>query len=195
MATLADIGIKKNWTYETIISCFNGDISHFAPFGIKSPDMESVRLEIYKGSNTLDFILKQREFVINFVDNPSYFFYSLYERAQIRFSEADIIKAPVIINCPAVIEAKITTSIEKTQSYIINADIINIIFNNIPRLFNRAEGLVMESLIASTRIGYMPEGKVSDILNENYRVIKKVAPESHYVGMMEKLLNKCSILK
>jgi hypothetical protein len=50
--------------------------------------------------------------------------------------------------------------------------------------------MVMESLIIATRIKQLPEGKAEEILKENYRVIKKVAPESNYVAIMEKLLKR-----
>ena len=63
MLSLSELGIKKNWTYETIITCFNGDMPHAAPFGFKSPDMKTVQLEMYKGSNTLAFIMYKREFI------------------------------------------------------------------------------------------------------------------------------------
>lgn len=191
MSSFAGLGIKINWIYETVVTCFNDDTPHAAPFGIKCPEIDTIQLEMYKGSNTLACIMDKKEFAINFIDDPIFFFASLYDESQICFIEANKIKAPVIADCPACIEAEMTDCKEKMQSYIIDAKIVDISINCIPRLFNRAEGLVMESLIASTRISYMPEGK-ADILNENYRVIKKVAPDSRYVEIMEKLLNKCS---
>lgn len=195
MATLADLGIQKNWTYETIISCFNGDIPHAAPFGIKSPDMKTIQIKMYKGSDTLAFILDKKEFVINFIDEPIYFFNSLYNRNQLCFTEAGNVKAPVIIDSPAFIEAKMTDNTENLQSYIVNAEIAGISVNNTPGLFNRAESLVIESLITATRLNHIADGKAEEILNENYRIIKKVAPGSQHVDTMEKLLNKCLILK
>jgi uncharacterized protein len=193
MSVLADMGIKKNWIYEAIISCFNGDKPHAAPFGIKLTDMNTVQLEIYKGSNTLTGLLSTGEFVINFSDTTAYFYESIYEREKLSFTEAKNVKAPVIKGCPAFIEAKVTGNEEKKESYIIDAEIICTTMNNTPVLFNRAEGLVIESLITATRIKYLPEGEAEKILKENYRVIKKVATESAYVETMEKLLNKCGI--
>ncbi|MGD9159068.1 MAG: DUF447 family protein [Desulfobacteraceae bacterium] len=195
MSSLSGLGLNKNWTYETIITCFNGDIPHAAPFGIKSPDLETIQFEMYKGSNTLSVILDKREFAVNFIDDPAYFFNSLYDEDQLSFMEAKNVKAPVITDCPAFIEAKMTGSKEKSQSYIVDAEIVNISVNSTSRLFNRAEGLVIESLIISTRIEYMTDGKAEEILKENHRIIKKVAPDSQHVDIMEKLLNKCLILR
>ncbi len=194
MATLSDLGFKKDWTYEAIISCFNGSTPHAAPFGIKSTDMESIQVEMYNSSNTLCYLMDRGCFVINLISDPQYFFDSLYEKDQIRFKAARIIDAPVITDTPAFIEVKVTDYIEKPQSHIFNTEILNIEATITPELFNRAKSLVMESLITATRINYLPDGKAEEMLMENYRVIKKVAPESTYVETMEKLLNKCGII-
>ncbi|MBN2418031.1 MAG: DUF447 family protein [Deltaproteobacteria bacterium] len=194
MSVLADLGIMKNWIYETIISCFNGDTPHAAPFGIKLTDMNKVQLEIYKGSNTLASLLSTGEFAINFINSTAYFYDSIYEMENISFTEAKRVNAPVIKDCPAYIEARVTGNEEKKQSYIIEAEIISITMNKTPVLFNRAEGLLMESLIIATRIKYSAEGEAEKRLKENYRVIKKVAPDSQYADIMEKLLIRCSIL-
>jgi hypothetical protein len=190
MSALKELGLKKNWTYEAIISCFNGDIPQAAPFGIKLTDMNTVQTEIYRGSNTLASLLSAGEFVINFINSTAYFYDSIYEKEKLSFTKAKTIKAPVIKDCPAYIEAKITGNKEKKESYIIQAEIISTTINNIPVLFNRAEGLVIESLITATRIKYLPDGEAEKILKENYRVIKKVAPDSGCVETMEKLLNR-----
>lgn len=192
MATLSELGFQRDWTYEAIISCFNGGIPHAAPFGIKSSDMKSLQVEMYNSSNTLGYIIDKGCFVINLMPDPLYFFDSLYARDQIRFKATRMIDAPALADAHTFIEVKVTGCIEKPQSHLINAEIINIEAAIIPELYNRAKGLVMESLIISTRIKHLPEGKAEEILKENYRVIKKVAPESPYVETMQKLLKKCA---
>ncbi|NLD37881.1 MAG: DUF447 family protein [Desulfatiglans sp.] len=191
MATLPDFGFKKGWTYEAIISCFNIDTPHAAPFGIKLIDINRVQLEIYKGSNTLGGLLSTGEFIINFINSPIYFYESIYEGEKLSFTRAKNVKAPVIKDCTAYIEARVSGNEEKKESYIIDAEIISTTMKNAPVLFNRAEGLVIESLITATRVKYLPEGEAEKILKENYRVIKKVAPDSACVKTMEKLLSKC----
>ena len=76
MSSLADLGIKKNWTYEAVITCFDGIVPHASPFGIRCPDNKIIQLEIYKGSNTLEYIMEKKDFVVNFVHNYEYFFNS-----------------------------------------------------------------------------------------------------------------------
>jgi hypothetical protein len=193
MATLSDLRFKKDWTYEAVISCFNGSTPHSAPFGVKSPDMKSIQIEMYKSSNTLSYIIDKGCFVINLMSDPQFFYDSLYAKNQIRYKAARIIDSPAITDAPAIVEVKVTGYTEKPQSRIINAEIINMVATITPELYNRAKGLVMESLITATRIKYLPEGKAEEMLKENYRVIKKVAPESTYVAIMEKLLNKLGI--
>jgi hypothetical protein len=127
------------------------------------------------------------------MSDPQFFYDSLYAKDQIGFKAARKIDSPVITDAPAIIEVKMTGYTEKTQIRIINAEIINIEAAITPELYNRAKGLVMESLITATRINYLPEGKAEEILNENYRVIKKVAPESTYVATMEKLFNEIGL--
>ena len=58
-------------------------------------------------------------------------------------------------------------------------------------LFNRAQSLALECTIAYTKInaGIEREFFRKEILN-NYRVIKKVAPNSKYERIAEKILNK-----
>jgi hypothetical protein len=193
MTTLSDLGFKKDWTYEVVISCNNGNTPHATPFGIKTADIKSIQVEMYNSSNTLGYILDKGCFVINLISDPLYFFDSLYAKDQIRFKSARIIDAPVIADTPAYIEVKVTGNTEKANSRIINVEIINIEAAITPELYNRAKGLVMESLITATRINYLPEGRVEEILKENYRVIKKVAPESPYVAIMEKLFNEIGL--
>lgn len=193
MPSLADLGFVKNWTYEVVISCNNGNTPHAAPFGIKTSDLRIIQAVMYNSSNTLRYIIDKGCFVINLMSDPQFFYDSLYAKYNIRFKPARIIDAPVIVDAPAFIEVKVIDYYEKADSHIINAEILNIEVTITPELYNRAKSLVMESLITATRIKYLPEGKAEEILKENYRVIKKVAPESTYVETMEKLLNKCGI--
>ena len=57
------------------------------------------------------------------------------------------------------------------------------------KLINRAEALVMESLILATRLPYFSGRGYEDTLKENYRIIAKVAPDSKYEKIIEKVMN------
>ena len=57
-----------------------------------------------------------------------------------------------------------------------------------PRLINRAEGLLLESLVLATRLERRGAGAALTTLTENYRVVGKVAPGSAYERAMAALL-------
>ncbi len=192
MSTLKQLGIRKNWLYEVVITSIDNNVPHAAPFGVKTADFKLVSIEMYKGSNTLRNVLKSKEFVINTVTDSTVFYQALYEREKINFGSAKMIKAPVLTDSPASIEVRLTNAINSEQSLVIEAEVVYIHIRNRSELINRAESLVLESLILATRIPHLPERKPEELLRENYRVIKKVAPGSKYEHVMQELLKKCS---
>jgi len=191
MSTLKQLGIKQNWLYEVVITSLDNNAPHAAPFGVKTTDFKIVFIEMYKGSNTLRNILTNKEFVINTVTDPTVFYDALYAREKIDFGFAKMIIAPVLTDSPASIEVRLKNAINKEQSYMIEAEVVYIHIRKRKELLNRAKSLVLESLILATRIPYLPERKPEELLRENYRVIKKVAPGSKYEHVMQELLKKC----
>ena len=77
MSTLMELGMKKNWLYEVVISSFDNRVPHAAPFGAKTRDLKSVAIEMYKGSNTLRNVLAGKEFALNTISDPTAFYYAL----------------------------------------------------------------------------------------------------------------------
>ncbi len=192
MSTLKQLGMKKNWIYEIVISSFDNNVPHAAPFGVKTTDFKLVSIEMYKGANTLRNVLKSKEFVINTVSDPTVFYQALYERGKINFGSAKMIKAPVLTDSPVSIEVRLTNALNSEQTFVIEAEVVDIHIRNRSELINRAKSLVLESLILATRIPHLPQRKPEELLRENYRVIKKVAPGSKYEHVMQELLKKCS---
>jgi len=191
MNNLQQLGMKKNWLYEFVVSSYNNNIPHAAPFGVKSSNFKCVTIKMYKGSNTLRNVLANKEFVLNQVDDPIFFYQALYAREKINFNPAKMIKAPVIADSPSSIEVKLINAINKKRSIIIEAKVVHVHIRNIGELTNRAKSLVLESLILSTRLSRFPKPKLNKLIKENYRVIKKVAPGSKYETIMQELLNNC----
>ena len=191
MKTLDQLGMKKNWIYEVIISSIGDNVPHAAPFGVKTKDFKLVKIEMYSGSNTLRNILANGEFAINMVVDPIIFYNALYAKEKIKYSLAKRIDTPVIYGSPASIEAGIIDTIDTKQKIMITAKVLHIHLHNKSEWINRAKNIVYESLILSTRIPHFPEGKVEAWLRENYRVVKKVAPRSEYEIIMKELLEKC----
>ena len=76
----------------------------------------------------------------------------------------------------------------------IGAEIVDIQIWDEIKLINRAEGLVIESLIQATRLAHLPGRRNEDALKENFRVIAKVAPDSTYQHIMEKVMGLFKLL-
>ncbi len=146
---------------------------------------------MYKGSNTLRNVLAHKEFALNSVSDPIAFYHALYEREKIHFDRAKMIQAPVLTDSSARIEARLTNAENRKASILIEAEVVYVHIRNRSELINRAKGIFLESLIAATRIPYLPEGKAVEILKENYRVIKKTAPGSKYENIIRELLDTC----
>jgi len=188
MTSLESLGMKKNWLYEIVVSSYSAKTPNIAPFGVRTKDYKNITIEMYKGSTTLNNILETGEFVVNVVDDPVIFYNSLYRKEKMRFSGAKMITAPVIVDSPASIEVRLRDTEEREKSYILRAEVIHIDFRKKSQLINRAKSLALESLILSTRKNLFPEKKMEEMLRENYRVVKKVAPESEYEKMVHDLL-------
>jgi len=193
MSTLMELGMRKNWLYEVVISSFDNRVPHAAPFGVKTRDLKSVAIEMYKGSNTLRNVFAGKDFALNTVSDPTAFYYALYKREKINFGRAKMIQAPVLTDSSASIEARLTNAENRKASILIEAEVVYVHIRNRSELINRAKGVFLESLIVATRIPYLPEGKAVEILKENYRVIKKTAPGSKYEDIMRELLDKCGM--
>jgi hypothetical protein len=58
------------------------------------------------------------------------------------------------------------------------------------RLINRAEGLLLESLILASRIARSDRAATLAVLREHRRVVHKVAPGSSYAAAMDALLER-----
>lgn len=191
MNTLESLGMKKNWLYEVVVSLYDGQVSHAAPFGAKTNDFKTVIIEMYKGSNTLRNVLAGKEFALNAVDDPAIFYNALYCREKIQFESAKMITAPVLFHSPSSIEVRLKAAKEKEKSYLLESEVVHIHTRNKGELTNRAQGLVLESLILSTRRSMFPVKELEKMLTENDRVIKKVAPGSKYEKIMHDLLIDC----
>jgi hypothetical protein len=184
--------MKNNWIYEVIVSTLHVRVPHAAPMGVWSEDLDTLNLAIYRGSKTLENIKKNKEFAVNIVNDIKTFYESLFNKENIAYAPSNQINAPIISDASAIIESKVTHIAQKENRFHIKAEIVDIRIWNKIILVNRAESLVLESLILATRLHHFPDRKIEEILKENFRVIAKVAPDSMFEHVMEnimKLLN------
>ena len=188
MKRLEQIGMKKNWIYEVVVSTFHDRVPHAAPMGIWSEDLDTLNLAIYRDSKTLENIIKEKEFAVNIVDDIQIFYEALFNKGNISYEPSNQINAPIIRDASAIIESKVTSFVPKENRFHIKAEIADIRIWNKIKLVNRAKSFALESLILATRIHHFPDRKIEEILRENYRVIAKVAPDSMYEQVMKKIM-------
>ena len=194
MKRLEKAGMQKNWIYETIVTTFCDKNPHAAPFGVWTEDFDTLNMLIYKGSRTLENIIRQREFAVNLIADMSVFHKSLFNKEEIVYENSKQINAPLLKDSSATVELKLKRIEEKENKFHINGEVVDIQTGNKVRLINRAENLVLESLILATRIPYLNKRRTEEDLMENYRVIRKVAPCSEYRKIMEKILTAQNLL-
>jgi len=193
MNILSQLGMKKNWIYEVVISSLLNGLPHAAPFGMKSSDLSTITLDMYKGSRTLDNILTQNEFVLNLMDDPIFFNQALFARDKIRFKRARRILVPVMADAPSHIEARVICTRQTKLRVVIDAQVVHVESSEGTKLINRAEALFLESMVLSTRASFVPQADFEKNMKENFRVIKKVAPGSRYETPMKILLKDFGI--
>jgi len=190
---LQQLGAEKDWVYEVLLASYCSGVPHVAPFGMRVTDDTRVTLEMYEGSRSLRNVLAAKAFSLNTVQDMDFFYYALFDRERIRYGPAQKVDAPVLIDAPASMEAKVIKVTPAMRRVLVEAEIVHIEYRMKCDLTNRAQSLLLESLIIATRIPYLPEGEPAKVLKEHYRVIKKVAPDSKYEALMKELLNKCQI--
>ena len=175
-----EFGLRKGWIYEVIVTA----AGNAAPMGILTRDSESIEMEIYKGSKTCGIILDKRRFVINFVDDIDIFYNSIFEKEKIEL-EGNHLK-----NADAFIEMEVDGEEDLGDRVQVNAVPLAFVIIKVPRPVNRAESLVLESLIASTKIPHVSAEErkfLEKKIQDNLRVVKKVAPGSRFERILEKL--------
>ncbi len=191
MEILRELGLRKNWVYETIITTSRDGRVNAAPMGIWTDDFEIISLDVYKTTVTCGNILQKGEFVINFLTDIEMFYKSIFNKSKLEFEKAGNVDSFYLKSADAFLEMRVVGIKDLGDRTRITSKIINSEIRKKPRLVNRAEYLALESLIAyskllsvSKRDGEFLEEKIK----ENYRVICKSAPESEFQKLVRKLL-------
>ena len=186
------LGVNINWLYETLVTTVKGTQAHVAPFGVRILDDTRLCLDMFKGTRSLDSILETGEFAVHPVNDPAWFYRALHDQDSFEFVQAHEISVPVVAGLPAVIEARNLGVQDRGKTVRITAKSVHIQSGRpVVTPFNRAEGLVIESLILSTRKALIPHDIFKKTMHENFRVIRKVAPNSEFQATMEQLISTC----
>ena len=182
------LGLQERWIYEVLISTFRGDTPHAAPIGVWTNGADELLMDVYDGSQTLANILEGGHFVANFPVDAGMLYTALRAPQQLAFAEARLVHAPIVAGCTATVELALSRATPGGDRVRIVGDVKRVHHAGAPRLINRAEGLLLESLVLATRLERREAAAALTTLTENLRVVGKVAPGSAYESALAALL-------
>ncbi|MBQ2226972.1 MAG: DUF447 family protein [Methanobrevibacter sp.] len=192
---LERIGMVKGRQYETIISTKNEDGSkNAAPIGVICAGNDKIINRIFKGSHTLENILREREFIVNITHDPELFATStLGNLPQDYFNEDYSIK-----DMKAYFKCKVKSLTEavkqsdpvkkKGEAIVIKSEVCELIIREDTQALNRGFGYVIESLANLTRFDIVDDSQKEYYLKrfrEANRVVLKVGKKEDIKAMRE----------
>lgn len=195
MNNLDLIGMEKGRQYETIITTRNKDGSkNAAPIGVICAGNDKIINRIFKGSHTLDNIIREKEFTVNITHDSELFTIStLGNLPQDYFNEDCSIKTvKAYFKCEVI---KLTEAIKqsdpikkKDEAIVIKSRVVDLTIKENVQALNRAFGYVIESLTNFTHFDLVDETKKEEYLNhfrEANRVVLKVGRKEDIKAMQE----------
>ena len=192
---LSSIGMEKGRQYETIVTTNNdGPTKNAAPIGVLCAGENRILNRIFKGSHTLENIIREREFVVNITHNPELFTVStLGNLPQNHFNENLSLKcADAYFKCKVISLTKAVKQSDpikkKGEAIVIKSEVTNIVINNQTNALNRGFGYVIESLANYTRFDLVDDSKKEEYLihfKEAHRVVLKVGRKEDIEAMGE----------
>jgi hypothetical protein len=188
MDQLRRLGMQDHWIYEVLISTFRDETPHAAPIGVWTSGADRLSMDVYNGSQTLADILDGGDFAASFPADAAMLYVALRAPAQLQFEEAQGVHAPVVAGCTATVELVLRSATPGGDRVRLVGDVRRVHHDGTPRLINRAEGLLLESLVIASRLKRRPADAALTTLTENYRVVRKVAPGSAYERALAALL-------
>ena len=190
---LSQIGMEKGRQYETIITTRNDDGSiNAAPFGVLCAGENRIINRIFKGSHTLDNIIREKEFIVNITHNPDLYTYSIIRKLpQNYFNENMVLKC-----CDAYFKCEVLSLTEavkqsdpikkKGEAIVIKSEVAELTINKPTMAMNRGFGYVIESLANFTRFDLVDETKKEEYITrfkEANRVVLKVGRKEDIKSM------------
>lgn len=200
--SLSRLGFEKKGIVEAIVSTFDGKKNpHAAPMGVRTEDMTTIILMVYKTSQTYRNLINKKMGVVNITSNPSIFHQTLFKDLnkdnklpEKWFHKASKVDAPYMINTEASIEIRIINIDEINGKVKMLCKIENILLNEskITQAYSRANSAVIESLIHASRIEiYLSTGKnvevkkLIELINHYDEIVNKVARDSNHANIMK----------
>lgn len=187
MSQLRPLGLTPGWIYETVVCTYSSGSPHASPVGVWTHDLRSLCMELYDTSLTLTALRESGEFVVDLPADAWTFFLALREPSALRFERACRVSAPCLANATATIELAVTDVAPREGRTLVTALVRHVSVRGEVRLINRAEGLLVESLIVASRAALRPRESTLAVLAENARAVERVAPGSSFAEAMSRL--------
>ncbi len=195
---------KIGETYEIILStyCDEGQ-PNAAPMGIKFLRNKRVFIKLFKGTRTLNNIMKRRCAIANVTSDPLLFYKTTFkEKNQLSpnyFSRSNIIDAPYLRSADGYIQMTLGTCKHK-RSYVETEFHIKKRINlkkTRSDLYSRGAHALIEAIIHSTRINeFLAKGKTKktnkliQLVNHYNELIQRVSPDSDYEKIINEIQNR-----
>ena len=192
---LSLIGMEKGRQYETIITTRNDDGSkNAAPIGVICAGNDKIINRIFKGSRTLENIMREREFTVNITHDPELFPTPIIGKLpQDSFNEDYSLKSiEAYFKCEVI---SLTEAIKqsdpikkKDEAIVIKSMVSELTINKKTKALNRGFGYVVESLDNLTRFDKADSDKKEEYLKqfkEARRVVLKVGRKEDIKAMNE----------
>ncbi|MFA4964579.1 MAG: DUF447 domain-containing protein [Thermoleophilia bacterium] len=187
---LRDLALKPGWIYEVIVCTFSDGTPHAAPAGVWTDDQQLLQLDLYGTSRTLARIRDGGRFAVDFPCDATALFQALYAPGELRFECPGDAEAPCLEGSCATVQLSLAGVPAYTDPTRVRGRVDGVRRRGELRLINRAEGLLLESLILATRLERLGRDATLATLAENRRVVAKVAPGSACEQAMDRLLEK-----
>ena len=194
MARNDGLNMMDNWIYESILCTGTGPKANLAPIGVRKKG-DDLMLDLFMGSRTQKNLELHPDFTINFPPDAGHFYLALQDSASLDAEPASKVRALLLSDAPLAIEAQVKNALSMGEKQRVFAREVCRHVRGKARLYNRAEPLLLESLIVWTRRGIMPTSQLEEGLLENQRIINRVAPQSQYVQQIASLVSACQVLR
>ena len=192
---LTSVGMEKGRQYETIITTKNPDGSkNAAPIGVICAGDDKIITRIFKGSHTLDNMVREKEFIVNITHDPELFTVSLLGNLpQTYFNDDYSLKCgDAHFKCRAI---KFTEAVKqsdpikkKDEAIVIKSEVTDMTINKPTKAMNRGFDYVIETLTNFTRFDLVDEAQKEKYIarfKEANRVVLKVGRKEDIKAMKE----------
>ena len=188
MDQLGRLGMQDRWIYEVLISTFRRRNPPRGPHRRMDQRRRQLSMDVYNGSQTLATILDGGDFAANFPADAAMLHMALRAPEQLGSPRRMAFMRPLSRDARPASSSSLSNATPRGDRVRLAGDVRRVHLNGPPRLINRAEGLLLESLVLATRLERPGANSALTTLIENYRIVGKVAPGSAYERALAALL-------